>query len=273
MRMALVYRAIWTDPNPALIAAGRSAFAAWLKSKEIPVELPETGTAITANAEISVTAVDDGDVSALRARLIEERPAAAGVERWTTTVVWLTSKEEGWIWVDLERVSDDPFARQPDVAAPRLVSELLRSGSERGSTQRLGPDGGPARFAPTRAGILTGRVVAIDPGHNGENFTDTGYIDTTVFNGRQPEACDTTGTETDAGYTEAQFNFNVALDLTAILRSEGASVVLTRTSNTGVGPCITERAAIGNVAHADAARPTVAATPSWNRWPTASTPQ
>jgi len=29
--------------------------------------------------------------------------------------------------------------------------------------------------------------------------------------------------------------------------------VLTRTSNTGVGPCVTERAAIGNQAHADAA--------------------
>jgi N-acetylmuramoyl-L-alanine amidase len=29
--------------------------------------------------------------------------------------------------------------------------------------------------------------------------------------------------------------------------------VLTRTSNSGVGPCVTERAAIGNDAHADAA--------------------
>ena len=35
--------------------------------------------------------------------------------------------------------------------------------------------------------------------------------------------------------------------------AEGATVVLTRTSNTGVGPCVTERAAIGNRARADAA--------------------
>ena len=38
-----------------------------------------------------------------------------------------------------------------------------------------------------------------------------------------------------------------------ILRAQGARVVLTRTTDTGWGPCITERAAIGNRAHADAA--------------------
>jgi N-acetylmuramoyl-L-alanine amidase len=38
-----------------------------------------------------------------------------------------------------------------------------------------------------------------------------------------------------------------------VLRAAGARVVLTRTTNTGWGPCITERAAIGNRAHADAA--------------------
>ena len=41
--------------------------------------------------------------------------------------------------------------------------------------------------------------------------------------------------------------------LTVDLRAEGATVALTRTSNTGVGPCVTERAAIGNQVHANAA--------------------
>jgi N-acetylmuramoyl-L-alanine amidase len=93
----------------------------------------------------------------------------------------------------------------------------------------------------------------VDPGHNGGNFEDPSYINHLIFNGREEEACDTTGTATDGGYTEALFNWNVAQDLAAILRSEGATVVLTRTSNTGVGPCVTERAAIGNDAHAGAA--------------------
>ncbi len=104
-----------------------------------------------------------------------------------------------------------------------------------------------------RSTSLRGDVVTIDPGHNGDNFTDPKAIDTPIWNGREEEACDTTGTETDGGYTEAQFNFNVAQYLTADLEGEGASVVETRTTNTGVGPCVTQRAAIGNAADSDAA--------------------
>jgi N-acetylmuramoyl-L-alanine amidase len=100
---------------------------------------------------------------------------------------------------------------------------------------------------------LAGKIVAIDPGHNGGNATAPGVINQLIWNGREWETCDTTGTETDSGYTEAAFNFNVALYLTADLEAEGATVVLTRTSNTGVGPCVTGRAAIGNNAHANAA--------------------
>jgi N-acetylmuramoyl-L-alanine amidase len=100
---------------------------------------------------------------------------------------------------------------------------------------------------------LAGRIVGIDPGHNGRNYTDPSYIDHLVWNGREQEACDTTGTETDCGYTEAQFNFNVAGYLAGDLRDEGAKVVLTRSSNDGVGPCVTERAQILNRAHANVA--------------------
>jgi N-acetylmuramoyl-L-alanine amidase len=115
------------------------------------------------------------------------------------------------------------------------------------------PKGGAARFPPTAAGILHGKVVAVDPGHNGGNIGAASVINRLIWNGRETEACDTTGTRTDSGYTEALFNWNVALYLTADLRAEGATVVLTRTSDAGVGPCVTERAAIGNAVHADAA--------------------
>jgi N-acetylmuramoyl-L-alanine amidase len=67
------------------------------------------------------------------------------------------------------------------------------------------------------------------------------------------EACDTTGTETNGGYTEARFNFNVAVYLRAMLEREGAKVVMTRRTNTGVGPCIDRRAQILNKAGADVA--------------------
>jgi N-acetylmuramoyl-L-alanine amidase len=113
-------------------------------------------------------------------------------------------------------------------------------------------DGGPGRFPPTASGVLDGKIVLVDPGHNGGNAGAPSIINRLIWNGRESETCDTTGTQTDGGYTEAQFNWNVARYLTADLRGEGATVVLTRTSNTGVGPCVTQRAAIGNHAHADA---------------------
>jgi N-acetylmuramoyl-L-alanine amidase len=100
---------------------------------------------------------------------------------------------------------------------------------------------------------LAGEVVGIDPGHNGGNFSDPSFINQPVWNGRESEACDTTGTETNAGYTEARFNFNVAMYLRAYLLREGAKVVMTRKTNHGVGPCIDRRAQILNRAHADVA--------------------
>ena len=100
---------------------------------------------------------------------------------------------------------------------------------------------------------LAGKVVGIDPGHNGLNESAPGVVNQTVFNGTGPEACDTTGTATDNGYTEAQFNFGVASLLASDLEAEGATVVLTRTNNDGVGPCVTTRATIINASHADVA--------------------
>jgi N-acetylmuramoyl-L-alanine amidase len=70
--------------------------------------------------------------------------------------------------------------------------------------------------------------------------------------GNAMKACNTTGTETNAGYPEASFNWDVAMRTEAILEQAGATVVLTRQNNTGWGPCIDQRAAIANQAHAAA---------------------
>ena len=100
---------------------------------------------------------------------------------------------------------------------------------------------------------LAGKIVGIDPGHNGANYTNPAFLNQQVFNGRTEEDCDTTGTQTAGGYTEAQYNFNVAQFLITDLQSEGAQVVLTRPTNTGVGPCVDQRAQVINSAHADVA--------------------
>jgi N-acetylmuramoyl-L-alanine amidase len=110
-----------------------------------------------------------------------------------------------------------------------------------------------AQFPVVAAKPLAGKTVGIDPGHDGGNGNDPAFINTMIWNGRAAETCDTTGTQTAGGYTEAQFNFSVATDLRADLIAAGARVVMTRHSNTGVGPCVTTRAQIINRAHADVA--------------------
>ena len=100
---------------------------------------------------------------------------------------------------------------------------------------------------------LAGQVIALDPGHNGANWSHPAIINRLVNVISEWKPCDTAGAETDAGYAEHAFTFDVAMRLERLLRAEGATVVLTRHNDHGVGPCVTQRAAIGNRAHADAA--------------------
>ena len=114
------------------------------------------------------------------------------------------------------------------------------------------------------AAPLSGTTIAVNPGHNGGNARNPGAINRLVPIGQGVrKACDTTGTATTSGLTEAAFNWDVAVRLRRVLRNRGATVVMTRSSNRGVGPCIDERARIANRAraaavvsiHADGAAP------------------
>lgn len=109
----------------------------------------------------------------------------------------------------------------------------------------------PAHAATTS---LAGKVVFLDAGHNGGNAQHPEVINKIVDAGNGVrKACDTTGTETnDRRLTEAAFNLSMAIRVQKKLQQRGATVVMTRTTNDGVGPCITDRAAIGNQANADA---------------------
>jgi N-acetylmuramoyl-L-alanine amidase len=104
---------------------------------------------------------------------------------------------------------------------------------------------GPLNLAP-----VAGKVIAIDPGHNDGNFAHPEIINQQVPMGTGTKECDTTGTQTNGGYHEAAFTFDVATRLAALLRGAGANVVMTRNDDNSVGPCVNVRAAIGNDAHA-----------------------
>jgi N-acetylmuramoyl-L-alanine amidase len=96
-------------------------------------------------------------------------------------------------------------------------------------------------------------TVVLNPGHDGGDAAHPDEVNRLVPAGYgNVKACDTTGTETNAGYPEHAFNWDVALRVRTILQHHGVRVIMTRHSDTGVGPCVNERAAIGNRPGVDA---------------------
>ncbi|MFE0806406.1 N-acetylmuramoyl-L-alanine amidase [Streptomyces sp. NPDC058848] len=107
--------------------------------------------------------------------------------------------------------------------------------------------------AAPATGPLKGKVVVIDPGHNPGNFQHASEINRKVNVGTHWKECDTTGTATNAGWPEAKFTLDVAHRLRTLLEEQGATVKLTQDDDRPYGPCVDERARIGNEAKADAA--------------------
>ncbi|MEU0276358.1 N-acetylmuramoyl-L-alanine amidase [Streptomyces sp. NPDC006307] len=117
----------------------------------------------------------------------------------------------------------------------------------------LGPTAtASATASATTAAPLAGKVVVIDPGHNPGNFSHTREIAEQVNIGTNRKECDTTGTSTNSGYTEAAFTLDVSHRLRTLLQEQGATVRFTHDADRPFGPCIDERARIGNDAKADA---------------------
>ena len=114
------------------------------------------------------------------------------------------------------------------------------------------PTATPSASAPAASGPLKGKVVVIDPGHNPGNFQHASEINRKVNIGTNSKECDTTGTSTNDGYTEAKFTLDVAHRMRALLQKQGATVKLTQDGDRPYGPCVDERARIGNQAKADA---------------------
>lgn len=118
------------------------------------------------------------------------------------------------------------------------------------SAAREVPSRGGATLAPAGDGPLTGRVIVVDPGHNGAYRAAINTRQVPAGGGRT-KPCNSSGTAAGSGYSEHRFNWDVARLLIGELRSRGAKVVLTRPDDKGTGPCVNERAAIGNRADAD----------------------
>ena len=120
-------------------------------------------------------------------------------------------------------------------------------------TRAAVPPGASVAAAPSAAGLLRGKTILLDAGHDGGTGADPARANALVEAGGFRKACNTSGTSTNTGYPEHAYNFDVVTRAAALLSARGASVVLTRNDDVGFGPCVNERAAIANAAHADAA--------------------
>jgi N-acetylmuramoyl-L-alanine amidase len=110
----------------------------------------------------------------------------------------------------------------------------------------------PLVGAPTAGATsaIAGRIVFLDPGHNGANDAS---INEQVTNGRGgTKECQTTGTSTDAGYPEHSFNWDVVLRIRAALTALGVRTAMSRGNDNALGPCVDQRAAMANALQPDA---------------------
>jgi N-acetylmuramoyl-L-alanine amidase len=150
-------------------------------------------------------------------------------------------------------------SEQPVEPAPEPVPDTT-SEQQAVSAPEPAPEPAPAPApepqpnpAPDAGPVRSGTVVVIDPGHNGANGANPNIINALVPAGfGQTKPCNTTGTSTNDGYPEHVFTWKVANYLRPMLEARGITVVMTRDSDDGVGPCVNKRAAAGNDANADA---------------------
>nr|NLI51075.1 N-acetylmuramoyl-L-alanine amidase [Propionibacterium sp.] len=107
------------------------------------------------------------------------------------------------------------------------------------------PQTGGMRMVPSMRGPLTGKVIVIDPGHNGRysrSINERNYY--TYGAGWRP--CVQAGTTTYTNVTEHTIVWQVANRVVPLLLARGATVVLTRPDDDGYGPCNNERPEIAN---------------------------
>jgi N-acetylmuramoyl-L-alanine amidase len=171
-------------------------------------------------------------------------PAATIVAGATPTIVAATSTS-----IRTTTVAPTTTTTSASTTVPRSTTAPATSATRSSTT--MTPQ--PVVVQTAGLGSLRGVTVAIDAGHNGGNAAHAAEIARPIWIGTQYRACDTTGTQGADGYPEYAYNLDVALRLQAVLEAAGAQVVMTRTSNAGWGPCVDERAAIGNRAHATVA--------------------
>lgn len=154
----------------------------------------------------------------------------------------------------------------PTIVSPTASGTVPTSASSSASSSATAtgtPSGGPlagivvgpaaseepsrqgAVLARTASGPLNGKKIVVDPGHNGRYVSAINGATVPAGHGTS-KVCNTTGTEAVDGTAEHVITWAVGVRLVEALRAQGATVYLTRPNDTGIGPCVDERAKIAN---------------------------
>jgi N-acetylmuramoyl-L-alanine amidase len=227
----------------------------------LTLDAPVVGMAATADGGGYWLVASDGGVFAFGdaafAGSMGGRPLSHAVVGMTadgaTGGYWLVASDGGVF------AFDAPYDGSTGAEVLDRSVVAMAPSADSGGYWLAGADGGVYALgdAPYRGSVavapLAGLTVVLDPGHDGGNAAAPQVVDRPIDGGGFTEPCDTAGASTDSGYPEHAFNYAVAVAAQALLQAAGARVVLTRTSDTGVGPCVDERAAIANDLHAAAA--------------------
>ncbi|MFT4226502.1 N-acetylmuramoyl-L-alanine amidase [Micropruina sp.] len=146
----------------------------------------------------------------------------------------------------------DPQPRTPVATSSTAGAPATPSGSTAASTPGSAPASSPGRTTatPKQPGkVLAGRTIVVDPGHNGRYEKSFNTRQVPAGNGRT-KACNSSGTA-GKGLSEHAYTWSQAQKLAAELEQRGARVLLTRTNDAGLGPCVNKRAQVANDAKAD----------------------
>jgi N-acetylmuramoyl-L-alanine amidase len=131
--------------------------------------------------------------------------------------------------------ASSPVAEDPSYDAPGVSRAQLSQS--------------PAHQAVQRAAArpLSGVVIALDPGHQLGNHRFPRQTNALVPAGGFRKPCNTTGTATRSGVAESTVNFLLANAVKARLQALGATVRMTRTSDSDAlwGPCVDARGRFG----------------------------
>lgn len=113
------------------------------------------------------------------------------------------------------------------------------------------PSTGGVTLAPTASGPLDGKVIAVDPGHNTVPIYRINHQGIRYYGAGVRDCQQEGSTALDKKTPEATIVWEIAQHLVPILRERGATVVLSRPDDNGIGPCNDERAQIANRANAN----------------------